>query len=265
MNIEPHHDPPGDDFPKSVDPMKGLKGQPKRRMGSPDKLLSLVRSCEQSEQRHRFLSVCAEVDDMYDRKPPDDDYALAADGLAWTHNVDWGGMEFGVDMAIAPEFNLIYQPETYVKLESTYQGYDLSNQKRVVEAEDKRMLESWEEWIPTLGDMLFNRKKYGLGIFYFRHPRSWQFESLHPGNLLTTCSSMNPNRWSWCAIKTTIEISDLLRKLDTDGSNNDSDGFGDDGFNRQSIRRALQRHALQNKTGKGFDWHTYFNDAESFA
>ena len=248
------------DFPLAPDPDASMKEQPEWRMGNYSRLLELVVSADHSDSRRRFLDVCAEVDDMYDRKPPDDDQALLMDGLGWTNNVDWGGMEFGIDSAIAPEFNLLHMPETYVKLETVYQGLAASDQKRTVEIEDKRMLDEWDDWIPELGKMLFHRKKYGLGLFYFREPRSWQFQALHPGNLLTSSPHINPSKWSWCAIHTEFDIPDLMGKLYNEGKNTDEDGFSDDGWNRESIKRALKAHKKQ---GRGFDIvQQFFNDAE---
>jgi hypothetical protein len=250
------------DFPLLPQPGKPISEQPKGRMGDSQKLLELVRSADRAESRLRFLDVCAEVDDMYDRRPPDDPAALRMDGLGWTNNVDWGGMEFGIDAAIAPEFNLLHDPETYVKLETIYQGYDHSQQKRTVEEEDKRMLDEWEEWVPELGKMLIQRKKYGLGIFYFRNCRSWQFQALHPGNLITTEPSINPNTWSWCAIHTDFRVDDLLQRMS--GADSANDEFGKDGWNPAAIRRALIMHDRKDRKGAWNMVNQWFYDAEKW-
>lgn len=251
-----------DEFPASPKPDKPLNQQPEWRMNDSSKMLELVQSAEKSTARRDFMEVCAEVDDMYERRPPDDPHALNADGLAWTTNVDWGGTEFGIDSAIAPEFNLLHMPDTYIKLETNYKGYDLLNQKRTVEREDRRMLDEWEEWIPELGKMLLHRKKYGLGIFYFRDPRSWHFQTLHPANLLTDSPYVNPARWSWFAIPTKFDIPELMRKLDSEDPEEDEKGFAKkDGWNRRNIRNAILAHSQENGSEINKQW---FNDAETW-
>ena len=59
------------------------------------------------------------VEDAYDRIPPDTEEQLRADGLGWAANVDWGGMEAGIDSAASPFVNLLTEPEPFVKFAST--------------------------------------------------------------------------------------------------------------------------------------------------
>lgn len=241
------HDPNAE-FPARIP--EDLEELPEWRMGDCAKLLGLVQSADKAPDRLNFLSVCAEVDDMYDRKPPDDANALAMDGLAWTNNVDWGGMEFGIDDAIRPEFALMHDPEVYVRIASNYNGPGAAYMRTKVEREDALMLDSWEEWIPESGKMLLQRKKYGMGILYFRHPRSWQCQALHPGNLLTSSKSINPGRWEWAAIHTEFDMTDLLRKLSKKQKSEDDeyDGFGKDGWHQGNIRKAIQSYQKENSS-----------------
>jgi len=184
--------------------------QPKPRASDPVRVLSLITAQEKKLQSK--LDVYRAVEAAYDRVPPDDDCALDADNLGWTANIDWGGMEAGVDEGCEIDYNLATQPDTYVRLLSD--NPDFAMLLEGVEAEDKRTLDEWGEWLYELEMMVHNRRAHGYGIFHFPHPLGWHFASLHPGNLVyPPQAKTNPDAWPWFAIKTEFKITDLLERL----------------------------------------------------
>lgn len=193
----------------------GIKSQPKSRASDPVKALALIQTrWKQLEPR---LEVYRAVESAYDRLPPDSDDALRLDGLGWSANVDWGGMETGINDGADIDWNLATQPETYVQFKRDDDGRArIVDSMGILSTKDKELLDSWPEWHTELEMMVHNRRAHGLGIFHFSHPRGWHFRSLHPGNLITPTETakLNPDSWSWYAIKTEFEITDLLKKLE---------------------------------------------------
>lgn len=215
-------------------PPEATAQQPKPRMYDATKALTLIRAQEKKQEPR--LDIYRAVEAAYDRVPPDDDCALDADKLGWTANIDWGGMESGVNEGAEIDYNLATQPDTYVRLLSgNPQFVDLLT---VVEAEDKRALDEWDEFLPQLEMMVHNRRAHGLGIFHFPHPVGWHFNSLHPGNLITPPRGQNnPSKWPWFAIKTEFEITDLLARLA------DPEASSKLGWNVANIRKAITKFA----------------------
>ena len=107
--------------------------QGKPRASDPVKVLSLIQAQEKKQAGR--LEIYRAVEAAYDRVPPDDDSALDADKLGWTANIDWGGMESGVDEGAEIDYNLATPPDTYVRLLSGME--QMADLLSVVEQEDK--------------------------------------------------------------------------------------------------------------------------------
>ncbi|MES2470605.1 MAG: hypothetical protein V4675_25145 [Verrucomicrobiota bacterium] len=208
--------------------------QGKPRASDPVKVLSLIQAQEKKQAGR--LEIYRAVEAAYDRVPPDDDSALDADKLGWTANIDWGGMESGVDEGAEIDYNLATQPDTYVRLLSGME--QMADLLSVVEQEDKRALDDWEEWLDEMEMMVHNRRAHGMGIFHFPHPQGWHFSSLHPGNLITPPQGKkNPGKWPWFAIKTEFRITDLLARLE------DPEASAVVGWDVGAIRQAVAKFA----------------------
>lgn len=185
------------------------------------------------------------VEDAYDRVPPDTEEQLRADGLGWAANVDWGGMEAGVDSSASPYVNLLTEPSPFVKFCSYAQAPNLHHALEELARSDAEMLRDWPDWIYEAQMMVHNRVAHGLGIFYFPQPHGWHFQSLHPANLITPLKAgLNPERWPWCAIVTEFEVEDLVRHLA------DKEEARNQGWDTAAIRRAIEEY----RNGNGSKW-----------
>ena len=185
------------------------------------------------------------VEDAYDRVPPDTEEQLRADGLGWAANVDWGGMEAGIDSAASPYVNLLTEPDPFVKFCSYAQIPNLHHALTELARADAEMLRDWPDWIYEAQMMIHNRVAHGMGIFYFAQPHGWHFQSLHPANLITPPKAgLNPERWPWCAVVTEFEVPDLLAKL------TDKDEARKQGWNPPAVRDAIEKY----RRGDGARW-----------
>lgn len=235
----------------------GTKAQPKSRASDPTKALAMIQTrWKLLEPR---LEVYRMVEAAYDRVPPDSEADLRMDGLAWTANVDWGGMEGGVNDKASTLWNLATQPDTYVQFECNDTGRaKVVQYEKILAEKDKELLDDWSEWHTELEIMAHNCAAHGLGIFHFAHPRGWHFRSLHPGNLITpnVKAKLNPNSWPWYAIKTEFEITDLLKKLENKKE------AGVVGWNTSAIAKLIAKCA----NAGGSTWASaIYKDVETYA
>ena len=236
MNPEP---PAGTDALRAPDPSNPSAG----RVIDAKRVRVLI-SGGAREHEHR-LDQCRMVEDAYDRIPPDTDEQLRMDGLGWAANVDWGGMEAGIDSAASPFVNLLTEPEPFVKFASTARIPNLHHALSELARADAEMLRDWPDWIYEAQMMVHNRVAHGLGIFYFPQPHGWHFQSLHPANLITPPKAgLNPERWPWCAIITEFEVPDLIAKL------TDKDEAKNQGWQPAAVRQAIEKYRL----GDGVKW-----------
>ncbi|MDX1746230.1 MAG: hypothetical protein R3324_09860, partial [Halobacteriales archaeon] len=222
--------PPHDDIlaPPSVGP---ASSQPASRVKDADKARELLKHAATRHQR-RF-ELYKDIADSYERVPPDSEEALRNDGLGWSCNVNWGGMEEGIDAAVEPLFNLATSPETFVKLSSRHETRNLGSQLHIIEEEDRNMVEAWDDSDHEWELMLHFRKAYGLGIFYFRQPRGWHYSALNPANaIFPSGAPLNPNKWPWFGIRTEFDLVELIGKLGAD------DG---EGWDKGSIRALVEK------------------------
>ncbi|SKA84874.1 hypothetical protein SAMN02745166_01070 [Prosthecobacter debontii] len=239
--------------PKAAAP----SAQTKSRASDPTKALAMIQARVRALEPR--LEVYREVENAYDRVPPDDENALRLDGLGWTANVDWGGMEAGINEGADIDWNLATQPETYVKFTRADNiPASLVNVTGILEEADKELLDGWGEWLNELEMMVHNRRAHGLGIFHFPHPHGWHFRSLHPGNLITPhdTAKLNPDSWMWFAIKTEFEITDLLTKL---AKKEDAAKLG---WNPSAISKAIAHYA---KDGGSSLVSQIWRDPESYS
>lgn len=192
-----------------------LSAQPKSRCSNPKDALTLIKSSFTDLAWQRRLEAYKAIEDAYDRLPPDSEEDLVKDGIGWVANVDWGGMKSGVNDGADIDYNLLTQPETYIRLISKSNRPGIVDAMAILERLDKEMLDSWSEWQPELEMLVHNRRALGLGIFHFPQPYGWHFRSLHPGNLvLPPRAKISPDSWAWCAIKTEFNLVDLMERLE---------------------------------------------------
>lgn len=185
------------------------------------------------------------IADAYDRVPPDTSDQLRADGLGWAANVDWGGMEGGIDEACSPLVNLMTEPETFVKFFTRAKVPGVSDGLAALARADAEMLRDWPEWDYEAQLMVHHRVSYGLGVFHWPTPHGWHFRALHPGNLITPeRAPLNPERWTWAAIVTEFEIADLVAKLA------DPEAASSQGWNLTAVREAIRKY----REGEGNRW-----------
>jgi hypothetical protein len=157
-------------------------------------------------------------------------------------------MAAGISDGVEQDYNLLTQPETYVKLTGGRgRPGQITNPLRVLERLDKELLDDWSEFLPELEMMTWNRRALGLGIFHFPHPRSWHFRSLHPCNLiLPKKAKLNPETWAWCAVKTEFQITDLLKRL------TDREVSKSSGWKIENVEKTIEEFAENG----GRDWVT---------
>lgn len=173
----------------------------------------MIRRRWQSPDIQRKVRLAKVIEDACDQMPPDGDEELEADGLGWCANVDWGGMAAGIEDGVETDFNLATQPETFIKLISKKPNAS-TKAFGIIERQDKLMLEDWPEWDVELQLMLRHRRSLGLGIFHYPHAFGWHFRALHPCNLvLPPRSKLNTETWPWFAVRTDINITDLLERF----------------------------------------------------
>lgn len=183
------------------------------RAGSHTSTMTMIRA--RKAELDKRLPIYQAVEDAYDREPTDSREALEIDGLGWTCTIDWGGMKAGVDQGALVDYNLATQPETYVSLIPKRGGQGVNDRLKVIETEDKKLLDSWTGWHSELEMMLHNRRAHGLGVFHFPHPVGWHFRSVHPSALIYPKEAkINCDEWDWFALVTEFKITDLLRRLE---------------------------------------------------
>lgn len=222
-------------------PNAGVRQKP--RISDADKVRDLITS-EERILRPRLGQMSASTD-SYDRIPMDTDAELRADGLGWTTNVNWGGMEAGVDEASAPLYNLMTEPETFVAFHSRREVQGKATLLQNLARLDAEMVRDWDEWIYVVQQMIHNRALHGLGIIHWPTPHGWHCRSLHPGNLITPeRAPLNPSFWPWAAVKTEFLISDLIAKL------GDAKTARKKGWNIPSIKKSIEKY----KGGDGVVW-----------
>lgn len=222
---------------------------PEPRAKQPDRVVTATRARAMIDRGDKDLQHRLEqyrmVADAYDRIPPDTDAQLRADGLGWAANVDWGGMEASVDEAVSPLVNLMMQPDTFVRFHSRARVPGLSAGLEALARADTEMLRDWPELPYQSQLMLHHRVSFGLGIFHWPTPHGWHFQALHPANLIVPeRAPLNPEKWSWAAIKTEFEIADLVAKLA------DPEAARAQGWKLGAIRRALEKY----RHGEGNRW-----------
>lgn len=222
-------------------PAAGVRQKP--RVKDAKKVRDLIVS-EEKHLNHRLAQYAA-VTDSYDRVPMDTQAELQADGLGWTTNVNWGGMEAGIDEAVAPLFNLMTEPDTFVTFLSRLDMQGKHTALSALAKLDSEMVRDWDSHIDVAQQMLHNRVSFGLGIIHWPTPHGWHYNSLHPGNLITPeRSPLNPSLWPWAAVKTEFVISDLIKKL---GHAAEAKGQG---WDTVQIKKALAKY----REGSGVTW-----------
>lgn len=194
---------------------------------------------------HR-MEQCRMVEDAYERIPPDTEENLRADGLGWAANVDWGGTEADIDLAVSPFVNLLTEPDPFVKFKAHLPGFpNLHHALSALARSDAEMLDDWPEWTYQAQLMVHNRVAHGLGIFYWPTPHGWHFQSLHPANLVVPPKAgLNPESWPWAAVVTEFDVADLVGKLA------DKKAAKEQGWDLGQIRKAIEAY----RNGSGSKW-----------
>jgi len=187
--------------------------QPKHRIVDANKAVNMVQSARiVCDSR---LDAWHEVQNMLDRTPPDDPAKLEQNGLGGVANIDWGYMRDGIESAVAPKLHIATRPHRYINLGCRNQAIPrMYEQLRVLEEEDRIMMDDWGEFEVEMEAMLVNQKSTGLGIMRFEQPTGWFMRHLHPANLITPANaSTNPDRWDWCAMKVEFDLTQVLKMI----------------------------------------------------
>lgn len=228
-------------------------GQSSRRFGNARNALSLISGAKRSLDKR--IELWREISERADRVPPMGG-ASREEGLAWTSDVDWGGMERGLNSVKEPLYNLATQPKPPLRL-SCIEPMDSAAKVYERAAElDERMLRQWGEYGTEMEMMVDHMAATGIGIMHFSHPRSWIARALHPGNLITPkTAKVNPASWPWAAVVHRISVDDLLEKLD------DPEAAAKVGWNIPAVRAAV-RKVREHVDGTGTVATDGLNDAE---
>ncbi len=221
------------DMPRATGPA----GQVRSRLKDPRVQWSLIqdaiRRLGDRDQIYRMIG------EEYDRVPPDDPGLLQQDGLAWTANVNWGGMEEGIDEIVEAYNNFATKGETALRFTMKPSLRDGERKAAIIAHEDGIMLEEWEDYHEAWEEMLHYFTAYGMGFFYWPQPHGWEWATTHPSNFLYPQGlRKNPSQWPWIALKTKTAIIDLIDKL------GDRQAAQEMGWNVGNIIRTIKSFAM---------------------
>ena len=237
------------------DPALSARRQP-NRASDPVKTQGMIMRRWQSPDVQKKVRLAKLIEDAYEQMPPDGDEELEEDGLGWVANVDWGGMNAGISDGVENDYNLVTQPDTYVRLVARNPKIQLANAMEVLERLHKEMVDSWADSETEVQTMLQHRRMLGLGIFHYPHPHGWHYRSLHPCNLvLPPRAKLSPETWPWFAIRTELQITDLLARL------KDRKAATTVGWNVLEIVKAIKKYA---QNGAAQLMGQLFSDPEGF-
>jgi hypothetical protein len=203
--------PEAKEAPKAAGP----KAQVKFRMADAKKALSTIKT---AAQRIAFqVAQDRMVEDAYDRMPPIDPAELDKANEGWRTNVDYGDTEVAINEKTEALCNLMTMPMPLIGFKTrqrTMHPTTLDNLNLVGLEYDFLMTET-PMWTMEGQKMAHNMVATGLGILVHPDPYSWHFESHPRCNLIyPTRAGLNPEKWSWMALRKNISITELIKKLD---------------------------------------------------
>lgn len=228
----------------------GPSSQPKERLASGDAGRALIKKVFDGQEHQRRLRQYRAVQDAYDRIPPDSDSDLAADGLEGLSNVNWGGLETGVNDACESYINLMAEPEQFCSFASSTEAKGGPEGLLRLSKEHAKMIRNWDSWEDTHQLMIYHMVAFGLGAFYWPNPHSWHFRALHPGNLIfPERASLDPGEWSWMAVITKHDIPNLIAKLGTE----EKESAEEKGWDLKALRASIKTYSDANGSGNKQD------------
>lgn len=227
----------------------GPEAQPKRRVNSASNMRAIIQSA--SKKLSFQWDQDRLVTDAYDRMPPMDPADLEKAGEAWRTNVDYGHTEKGIDEKVEMLNNLMRLPMPLVDFVTHRWKSDPSivDGLNHVALEYDYLLNESPLWTTEGQDLCHQMVKTGLGIMYHPDPYSWHFESVERCNIVyPPRAGMNPDKWSWFAIRKDISIIELIAKL----------GKGRDaaealGWKTSEVRKLLEKMENWGDLGKPVD------------
>lgn len=226
---------------------KGPKSQPKERLASGDAGRALIKKVFDGKEHQRRLKQYRAVQDAYDRIPPDSEADLEFDGLNGFSNVNWGGLQTGVDDACESYVNLMAEPEQFCSFHSPVEVKGGPAGLLELSKEHAKMIRNWEDWEDTHQLMIYHMVAFGLGVFYWPNPNSWHFRALHPGNLIfPERAPLSPSQWPWFAIITKHDIPNLIAKLGSE----ERSAAESKGWNVSALKKAIKTYADSATGGK---------------
>jgi hypothetical protein len=208
---------PAKDAPETVAPkLAPPSEQPKFRMANPKKALAVINAAAKRTKHH--VEQDRMVEDAYDRMPPIDPAELDNDATGWRTNVDYGDTENAVNEKVELIVNLMTLPMPF--LDFRVRKRVMRERPGVMDAlatlalEHHTFLSEQPCWTMEGQKMGHNMVATGLGIFHFPEPYSWHFESQPRTNLIypVRCG-LNPEKWDWMALRKSISIVELIKKL----------------------------------------------------
>lgn len=193
----------------------GPDSQPKERLVSVGAAKAAIKSVVDSDEHQARLNGFQAVADAYERMPPDSESDLEFDGFKGLANVDWGGMQAGIDDQAEIYLNLALEPDKFCAFKSRAKGPHVGKGLLDLSERHAKMMRQWEEIEIEFSMMTHNMAANGLGILHWPMPHSWHCQNLHPANLIVPKkAALNSKKWPWCAIVTRFEIQNLIPKLD---------------------------------------------------
>lgn len=188
--------------------------------------------------------------EAYDRLPPNDPEAMRKNGEEWCANVDWGDTQNAINERVEQDNNLVTQPMPYVSAITEGQvGPRSLHAIQVAINEHYKMFRQSDFWGSEVQGMTLERAGVGLGIFHHHIPFSWHFRSIPRCNLIyPPRSTANLSEWPWMAVRSDLDITDLIALLDSPESSSTL------GWKPDAIREIISKLPFLPSGMEGFDW-----------
>lgn len=233
--------------------------QPTNRLADASRTLQMI--SRRATQLGTKWAVWKEVRDKYDCLPPDTAESLRANGLGNTTNVCWGTMESRVDEIVETYYNLANGGRTFLKFHSRETTPQAASALKTLSAEHKILWDLWNGRQEMMETLVFNRSLFPFSAVYWDQPDGWWCRALDPRNLIyPENAGTDVDQWFWCAVKTSFEAWELLKKLE------DESAASTMGWRPQAIRKACEAFCKEGtaalaSTGTGLTWGTVsYND-----
>lgn len=226
----------------------GKSSQPEFRFPSATSAKSVIDQSDYHTLHQRDMDRM--VWDAYDRLPPNDPEAMRKNGEEWCANVDWGDTQNAINERVEQDNNLVTQPMPYISAITEGQvGPRSLHAIQVTINEHYKMFRQSDFWTSEVQGMTLERTAVGLGIFHHHIPFSWHFRSIPRCNLIyPPRATSNMRDWPWMAVRSDLDITDLIALLDSPESSTSL------GWKTDTIRHIISKLPNLPSGMEGFDW-----------